>query len=89
MTGNPGGIRCGASSLPYPPDVLGAFAYGSAIRKLLRGGIPGIMGGDTGGPSAPQHIQCGGRLSGLTLVSGDGRASGRSGWEWTGGTTPK
>ena len=49
-----------------------SVADGSAIRGLLRDGIPGIPGGGAGVPSVLHHIQYGGGLSGSTLVIGDG-----------------
>ena len=61
----------------------------SAYRGILQDTVPGIPGGDVGGPSVPHHIQCGGGRSGPTLGSGNGRDSGRAGRAQAGGTTPK
>ena len=58
-------------------------------RGLLRDGVPGIPGGDAGGPSVPHHIQCGGGRSGLTLCRSDVIASGWVGQARTGGMAPK
>ena len=63
MLGNLVGIRCGASILLHPPDILGSFVDGSTSRGLLQGGVPGIPEGDTGGPSIPPKIQCSGGIS--------------------------
>ena len=60
-----------------------------ARRGVLWDRIPGIPGGDAGGPSVPHHIQCGGGCSGPILGSGGGREIGRAGRERTGGKTPK
>ena len=89
MPRNPGGILCGASIPLHPPDILGLVADGSTSRGILRDVIPGIPGGDSGGPSVPHRIQCGVGLSSLTLVKGDGRDSVQAGRARTVGTTPK
>ena len=89
MTVKTGGIRRGASIPPDPLDILGSFADGSVSRGLLRGGVSGIPRGGAGGPSVPQHIQCGVRRSGSTLGKGNDRATRRAVRVRTGGTTPK
>ena len=70
------GICHGSLRMPHPLGILVSVADGSARRVILRDGVPGFPGGDTGGPSSTHHIQCDGGRSGLALVSGDGRASG-------------
>ena len=57
-------IRHGVSGLPDPQDVLGLAADGRKSRGVLWVGLPGLYGGDSGGPAVPHHIQrvggCGG-----------------------------
>ena len=67
MPVNPRGIWCGALIFPDPPDVLGAAADGRKSRVILRIGLPGLQGGDSGGPVVPQHLQRGGGCGGEAL----------------------
>ena len=64
MPVNPIWIWHGASIPPHSPDILGLVVDGSSSRWILWKGIPGILGGDAGGPSFSQHIKCGGGRSG-------------------------
>ena len=68
MPGNPVGIRCGTSSFLNPLDVLGLAADGFRTRRLLQDGISGVQGGDTGLPSVPHHLQCGGGCGSPSIV---------------------
>ena len=89
MPGNTGGIRRGASRPLHPTGILVSVAVGSAHRGLLRDVVPGFPGGDAGGPSIPNHIQCSGGRSGTELGSGDGRARRWEEQVRTGGMTLK
>ena len=88
MPGNPGVKWNGASSPTHPPGIMGKVADVSACRGQLRDAIPGIPGGDAGGPWIPHYIHCGGGWSGTKLGSGGGSKRRRAGRASTGGTTP-
>ena len=56
MPVNPGRIWHGVLNPPCPLDILGLFVDGSLSRGLLWYGVPGITGGDAGGPYVPNNI---------------------------------
>ena len=59
-------------SLSDFPDILGSAEDGREGGGVLRVGFPGLQGGDSGGPTIPHHLQCGGEYGVKTLVQGDG-----------------
>ena len=75
MNGNPGGVQRGYSSPPHTTDILVSVADGFASggAGFIWEGLPRFNRGDSGGTSAPYHLQYGGGYSGLKLVRGDGR----------------
>ena len=68
---------------------MGVAADGCKSGETLRVGLPGLKGGDLGGPAVPHHLQRGGECGGEELGWGDGRGRGRAGQARTVGNTPK
>ena len=84
MPGNPRSLRRGTSSLPDPLDILGSASDGCKSGGILRVGLPGIHGGDAGGPAVPNHLHRGGGCVGKALDIFDGIGYGQAGRAQTG-----
>ena len=42
--------------MPDPPDILESAEYGGEGGRVLRGGVYGGSGSDTGRPATPHHF---------------------------------
>ena len=55
MPGDPVGVWSGTSVPSHPPIVLGQTMNGSSFRRVLWGGVKGVLGGDVGRSIFPHH----------------------------------